>query len=239
MSTVADIVLPALQDVGMNAFGLPPGAYEVTTAIEHLNRMLAGWSTTWCNMFPYNEVAPASGDGSSLTLGTDSQTSTAGDFPERPASISAAFVEYSGLQWEIGVHAYEDYRAIRFPGVAAIPRAAYHLRGFPFDTLYLFPKLMPGYSLRVVGRKYLPHTFETITDYVPMPPEYIEAARWNLSLRLATAFRMPLAEGAEKAANSSLKHIKATNVALRKRPQTSEMSPNQPGSWNYLSGWGF
>lgn len=223
----------------MNAFGLPPGAYEVTTAIDHLNRMMSGWSVTWCNLLPYDEVAPFSGDGSSLTLGTDPEAGTIGDFPIRPASISTVFVENSGLQWEIGVHAYEDYRAIRFPGVAAIPKGAYHLRGFPLDTLYLFPKLMPGYSLRVVGRRYLPNTFETITDYVPLPPEYIEAARWNLPLRLATAFRMPLAEGAEKAANSSLKHIKTANVVSRKRPQNSEMSPNQPGSWNYLSGWGF
>lgn len=223
----------------MNAFGLPPGSYEVTTAIDHLNRMLSGWSVTWCNLLPYDEVAPFSGNGSVFRLGTDVQTSTPGEFPERPASISAAFVENAGLQWEIPVKAYEEYRAIRFPGVAAIPKGAYLQRGFPFDTLHLFPMLMSGYSLRVVGRKYLPNTFETITDYVQLPPEYIEAARWNLPLRLATAFRMPLAEGAEKAANSSLKHIKTANVVSRKRPQTSEMTSGQPGGWNYLSGWGF
>lgn len=235
MALVSDIVFPALQAVGMKAYGLSPGPDETDTAIQELNRMFASMSVTWANFFIYDQTAPANGNAGSLTMGTSGPT--VGDFPQRAARVDTVYVLQGGLSWEVPVRTYEEYRAVVMSDVPGKPQTAYHKRGFPFEGLYFYPALASNYAVRVVGLAYMP-SFATVSDEVPLPPEYIEAAWLLLAKRLAILFGAALDDQIVIAAKSAMRNININNALANRREQGDDIGGGGGNTgWNYQAGW--
>lgn len=213
--TVFEVIQQALQLIGAVSFGESIEAPVSQSSLMQLNSMLRKWSNNYVNYKAYDYTFTTSANTPVITMGSANNGEfpgpAYGDILERPASIEQVDVIMGTLTFPVRIKSYPEYTRLPIKNVVSIPATAYFKEGMPFDELWFFPQVPSGYSIRIVGKSYLPQ-YTNISNSIVLPPEYVEAIIYNLALHLAPMFGQNPATGIIQMANSALKHIKQRNV---------------------------
>ena len=125
------------------------------------------------------------------------------------------------LDYPIGIiQSREDYNSISLKYLATLPQAVFYDSAFPVGNLFFWPVPPAGaYELHVFTKSALP-VYVNLTDPLNLPPEYIEAAKYSLVVRLSMDWGMtpkPAHVGAMRAALNTIR-MANTQIAQLQMP---------------------
>jgi len=235
--SVFEIIQQSLQLIGAVSFGESIEAAVSQSSLLQLNSLLRKWSNSYMNYTTYDQIYVTSANKPFISMGSaingEFATSSLGDISARPATIDQVDIIMGTLTFPVDIKTYSEYTRIALKNIVSIPKFCYYKEGMPFNELWFFPIIPSSYSVRVVGKSYLPQ-YTNISESVIMPPEYVEALIYNLALHLAPMFGQNPSEGLIMMANSGMKHIKHKNVITNIPRMMNDFSGS--GSRNFWAG---
>jgi hypothetical protein len=161
-----------------------PEAVEYEDALESCNMMLNLWAVERRVVFQVVSESFA------LTI-NDAQYSIgpASDFiTVRPSSITGAYCRTSdGTDFPIKIIDRDKFNRIAVKSLSSIPTELYYYPTFPAGTIRL--DYAPSVALTLFIDSLKPLTALALDSDLNLPPEYEEAIKWNLALRLAPDYR--------------------------------------------------
>lgn len=183
--TVRDFIKALMTDFGALAQGETPNASESVYILDALNTMIDQWNAEGlCTFTLQNAEYDLTPDEDSYTLGTGA-TLTGG---ARPARIQAAASISGGFTFDMAVIKVDEYNAIREKDESAkAPRKLYCDYGFPTATLKVWPVPSGACKLQLFTWSPLASFPDLDADMV-VPPTYLSAYRYNLTLRVGPGF---------------------------------------------------
>ena len=229
---VYDLLYLALREIGVAALGDTVDDDVIQEALLVLNAIRAEISLPGKNYTIYDQTFVATGNKPSITLGTG------GDIATRPNRITDVILISGdpavGVNYRLKIRPWEMYREVALPNIYAVPNFAYIDNNYPLQTIYLYPGLTSGWSIRVVGGGYMTE-YEHISDPFIDPPEYFSPLYLTLALRMAPKYGVDLPEAVHIQASSAMKHIKAKLFATGLRPTPNGLKTGQ-GAFNFYAG---
>ncbi len=144
-----------------------------------------------------------------------------------PDRIEAAYIRQvvptnpTPIDWPLRlISSYEDYSKIAIKTLTAAPSEyLFYDSGFPLGKLYPWPIPNYQYELHILTKAVL-QRFNSVDDFVLLPPEYEEAIYLNLMVRLRMAYRMKpdaMMVGLAKAALNTIRRGN-TQISVLKMP---------------------
>jgi hypothetical protein len=234
---IYDVIYLALREIGVTAIGdtVDPGVSQ--EALLVLNMIRAEWSEHSKNYTVFDQTFTVPQIQQRITMGTSS--TVVGDIPVRPYSIDKIIAIWgsvtNGLNVPLSIEPYENYRSLPLTSVAAVPSKAYIDTSFPIQSIWLYPAISPGYSIRVIGSAYLAEYENIGNDYMD-PPEYFGPLVNALALSMATKFGVDLPPDTYARLQSGLGHIRS-NLFNRQfiRPMPNGLVSGS-ASFSFLAG---
>lgn len=213
--TVRQLITRSLRIIGQLKPGRGPNNSELTTGLEVANAMLESWSTERLN------IPVVERDAYTLTGATGSYTlGPGGDFDAaRPVYIEAAGILLTDQTTppEVPLEVYRDARkwaAVRSKSTAAsIPEVLYPEMGLALVTLNLYPVPDTAHDLVLYAWNVLT-SFGSLDDELSFPPGYVDALSYNLAVRLAPEWGLPLQSPVPELALQTLGAVKRINTPL-------------------------
>lgn len=215
MASVAKLLDISFRNSGVFGTGQVPQAQDVTDALFALNMMIGQWNRRRWLVYHLIDTAVTC-DGSQFYYIGDG-----GNFAiPRPDQIDAAYIRQMAntntpVDYPLrAISSYEDYSRIALKSLQGGPSWMYFYdSGFPLGKIYPLPIPNSQFELHIVTKVVL-QRFNSVTDFVLLPPEYEEAIYLNLMVRLRMAYRMkpdPVMVGMAKAA---LETIRSSNFQV-------------------------
>jgi hypothetical protein len=208
--TVLDFLRASGRLVGALHPGQTGNQDENDVALEALNSMLGNWNT--------HRWAPHSTrqDTWTLTAGTGEYTiGPGGDFDAvRPVKIERASLILSGsdpARRDLDVIDVDRWADIALPSVQSIPRKLYNDGAHPLALLRFHPVPDSAYSVILYTRQKL-GPFTALNEVADFPDGYEEAIKYNLAVRLAAEFRLPVPAFVERNARYALADVMRVNI---------------------------
>lgn len=232
-----DLIYLALREIGQVALGDTVDPLVANEALLVLNMIRAEWSEHSKNYTVYDKTFTPTSTQNRITLGTSS--TVVGDIPERPYSIDKVIAIWgtvgAGINMDIPIEPYENYRALAITNVAAVPAKAYIDTSFPIQSIWLYPAISGGYSIRVIGSGYLSEYESVANDYMD-PPEYFGPLVNAVALSMATKYGVDLPPDTYARLQSGLGHIRSNlfNRTMLK-PMSYGLTSGSTG-FNFLAG---
>lgn len=161
---------------------IDPAEYE--DALESVNMMLALWATK--GLVVYHVVT----EQLALVAGQESYTiGTGGNFnTTRPNRLIGGFIRDSNnTDSPIEIVSRDRYNSLSNKETEGIPRYLYYYPAYPLGTIYVYFSPLENYTLSLDSLK--PLTALTLDTTLALPPEYEEAIKWNLAVRLAPDYK--------------------------------------------------
>lgn len=119
------------------------------------------------------------------------------------------------------IESREDYNLIAIKGLQAWPSAVFYESAFPTGVLHFWPVPSPSvYELHIFTKAALP-VYTGLTDLLNLPPEFLEAAKYSLVVRLAADWGMQPRPAHVAAMRAALNTVRMAN--------TQEPSLRMPG----------
>lgn len=235
MTTVMDIVVSALQNLGAIAIEEPPSAAEGAGALATLNNMIATWNTESLLVYNITEnIFPFVPGQASYTLGIG------GNFNiPRPVKIDLAYSRDSqGNDYKMGVTDSPDMYAdiISKYTQSTFPTFLYDDGGFPLKTITFWPVPSDGSYSAVLWVWSSITSFANLADQVVLPPGYNLALEYNLAVLLAPKYGRPVSEDLKSLAISSKAQLKRINYTIKEM----NFDPAMTGTgivFNYYTGY--
>lgn len=200
--TAQTLIKGALRAIGVIASGETPSAAEMQDALETLQLMLRGWSAHNIRLYYTKQESLAISGGEYYTIGSGGDLDTV-----RPASIRGAWTSDGPVQ------IVDDgwYRKVRASSLSGGPVGyLWYSPEYPLGKIYPWP--MATATLYIDSLK--PLTDPTaLTTSVAFPPEYDDAIKWNLALRLAPEYGKEIGSTVASLALSSLMGLQNRNFA--------------------------
>jgi len=235
MTTVYDVVVSALQNLGAIALEETPTAGEANDALKTLNNMIATWNTE--NLLVYNiteNVFPFVAGQASYTLGTG------GDFNiPRPVKIDLAYSRDSqGNDYAMGVTDSPDMYAsiVSKYTQSTFPTFLYDNGNFPLKTITFWPVPQDASYSAVLWCWGAIASFASLSDTVSLPPGYNLALEYNLSVLLAPKYGRPVSDDLKALALSSKAQLKRINYSIKEMVFDPSMT-GQGIVFNYYTGY--
>jgi len=213
-TTPSDLITQALKIANVIGVGQTPNATDINDCFNQLNMMLAQWQRR--RYMVYNLVTT-----SKVATGQISYTiGTGGDFNiTRPVKLESAFFRMqSGSPLPVDyplevLRANEDYNRISIKKLNAFPQYIYYNTGYPLGTIYVWPVPNNQYEIFLTVMTQL-EAFQTITDTVTMPPEYLAAMQWNLARIICVMYGLPITPELTGYAEASMRAIEEVNSQI-------------------------
>lgn len=232
MATVRDIIKSSMRKIGAIASGETPSAEEMTDGMSALNSMLGSWSNESL-MVPtrVRETFSLVGSQSSYSMGSG------GDFDtDRPIKIEQAGIIISGgSEHPVRIITKEEYAKVTLKTTGSdIPLYLYPEYTSPSVTLILWPVPSAANSIAIYSWKALT-TYSNLSTSLILAPGYEEAITWNLAVKLAPEYGLPVNADVRMEAMESKAWIKRTNA----KPfylQVDKAAQQRHRSYNILSG---
>ena len=215
MSTARDLITLALKDAGINGVGQTPSAEDMNDSLTRLNSMIAQWAQRRWIVYHLIDVAFQATGALSYSLGLG------GDIPTtRQAQIEAAFFRQTAgvpgdlVDYPLDVlYAREEYNRIALKAMAGFPQVLFYDSGWPLGNVFIWPVPSSVYQIHLSVKAPL-QTFTNLTDTFNLPPEYEEAMRLSLSVRLRVAYQMAPDPSLNALAKLALNTIKNANAQI-------------------------
>lgn len=213
--TARDLILSALKDAGAIGVGQTPSAEDINDAFDRLNGMMAQWSRQRWLVYHLIDVAFTADGSLNYSIGTGGDL----NYP-RPDRIEAAFFRQlinspgNEVDYPLEVlNSREDYNRITLKGLASFPSVVFYDSGYPLGYVYIWPVPNDQYEIHLSLKATLDQ-FANLNTAVILPPEYKEALRTNLAVRLKVSYQMPIDPQLIGLAKSALNVIRNSNAQI-------------------------
>jgi hypothetical protein len=219
--TANTLIKSALRQIGVIATGETPTAAEMQDGLEAMRFMIRHWSAKNI-MIPYmtNEAITTTG-AESYTWGTGGVINTA-----RPEFIVGAYV--SGER-TLKVVDQAKYRQLRVSGDGGELEYIWYSPEYPLGKLYIWPAIAE--TIYVDSLKALSDP-TAITTSIVFLPEYDEAIKYNLAVRLAPEYGKSASPEVVALALSGLQSIENRNFAAQMSSVDVDVIKISHGSYN-------
>lgn len=237
MTTALDIIKTSLKAAGALGIGQDPLAEDVNDAFYQLNTMISGWRASK-RYLVYQLV-----DLSCVSTGAVQYTVGPGgaiDVAVRPTKLEAAFVRQINVPQPNSpdyplqvIESKEDYSLITVKQQTSFPAFIFLETAWPLGVLHPWPvPLSAIYELHIIVRQLLP-TFKTLGEVINLPDGYEDAIQFNLAVRLAAIYKMPLDPRVDTLAKAGLNTLRVGNVQISRLQMPKPLV--RPGIYNPYS----
>lgn len=227
-----DLVFLALRELGIVSLGDTVDPAIAQEALLVLNSIRAEYSLSNKNQVLFDRVFTPVTNMASIRLGTG------GDIDVRPAQIQQVTISNGNPPATINIRLpilpYTEYRALPLTNVFSIPGAAYIDNQFPIQMLWLYPGIVPGWSLRVIGMAYQTE-YEHLDDSLVDPPQWFSALYLSLALRLAPKYGQETLPAVYAQLKSVMRRITANNTMTSMVPMQNGLKQSG-GGFNFWAG---
>lgn len=210
-----DMLTLALKDCGNLGIGQSPNAEDINDAQTTLGMMLDAWKLERLNVYHFVDVAfPATG-AASYTIGVGGDINVA-----RPNAIESAFVRQmtnpaNPIDAPLSViRSRDDWNLITAKSVGSYPSMLFYDAAFPLGIVNVWPIPAAGVYEIHLTLKGDWSSSPALTDVISFPPGYLEAIRYNLAIRLAIMYQVPMTPELVSAARTSLAAIQRSNAMI-------------------------
>jgi hypothetical protein len=187
--TVAELIKSAYANIGVTDLEGEPTAAQYELAIRSLNSLLGAWSRSRMTIYGLvDESFPLVAGQAAYTVGASQDFDTAWAY-----QIESAFLRDSNdLDYPLQLVSPDQYEAVALKTQSARPQSLlYNPKGYPLATATLYPVPDQVYTLHWTAQKVLA-SFTAGEDTVGIAPEFEEALEYNLAIRLAPKFGVPV-----------------------------------------------
>lgn len=181
MATAIQIITRALRTLQVLGTDESPSADQASDAFDSLNDLLSGWSDDQALFYQIVlQNFPLISGQRVYTIGP------AGNFNTiRPMSIQNAYVNWSGVDYSLGLVTREQYDQISLKTTQTqIPYVLQYNSGFPQSEIKLWPIPNDPTAILYIESRQPFTSFATMTTDANMPPGYERALRYNLAVEL-------------------------------------------------------
>lgn len=240
--SIKDLLRSSFRLVGSLRVGFSYSPSEFTDGLFVLNAMLDGWQADELNApASLTQNYPLNVAKKTYTIGTPG-----GDFngPRPTRILDAKYVVMTNpdqpLYEPLEVINDDEYTGISLPGTASsIPQRLLYSTSFPLGSLTLYP--IPTNSadmLSITSAQFLAGNLTDENAQLVVGPGYLDAIRYNLAIRLALEWGLPIKEGIPKLAADTLGAIQALNAPTPQMDCNPAVMPIRrgSGSFNRLTG---
>lgn len=185
---VSRIIRSSLKAIGViDPFNSVDSTYALD-GLESLNMMLKTWGTRGIIVHHVvSENFPFVQGQSSYTIGTAGNFNTV-----RPNRVVGGYIrDTNGNDTPLKIIDRDKYNAYTAKTVEGGPETVYYQPTYPLGTLYFLYTPNQAYTLHLDSLKPLAAITDINAD-LNLPPEYEEAIKWNLALRLAPDYSVPV-----------------------------------------------
>lgn len=210
---VRDLIYDAMRLCGVLNAGEGQNVDENNESLRALNTMIDSWNTERLIIYSIGRHVYNFTGAESYTLGPD------GDWiGNRPLKIdNAGLVLLNNpsqpLELPLDCFTKDQYAAIRIKNLISVyPLCVYDDRSFPLTRLHFWPIPTPGLSQVALYTWEPISAFGDLTDFVNMPPGFLEAITYNLALRLAPRYTERLNPMVIEIAKESKGNVKRLNA---------------------------
>ncbi|MGV0879442.1 hypothetical protein V6767_20105 [Martelella sp. FLE1502] len=267
MTTARDLILLAMKDAGVIGVGQTPLAEDMNDALSNLNAMLAQWSRRRWMVYHLADAYFQATGAEYYTLGiggdinvaridsvesayfriTGGPTTTPVDAePDTPfgvdggatLSVQSGGYAQSNVDYPLQVlTSKEEYNRIALKQMTSFPAALFYDSGWPLGKVYIWPVPSALYEIHISFKQPL-QRFSSLDINLSLPPEYEEALRLSLAVRLRVSYRLPIDQGLATLASAAERTIKAANTQLAKLQLPSDLPGSRGGRYNIFSDGG-
>jgi hypothetical protein len=215
MTTALDLINGAMDDAGLTGVGQTPLAEDVNKALTRLNAMVAQWSRRRWMVYHLVDIVFTGTGALSYSIGPGGDISV-----NRPDRIESGFfrqnagVPGNAVDFDLTIlQSREDYNRIALKGLGSFPLYAFYDSGFPLGNIFIWPLPDANYEMHLSVKPAL-QSFPALNTVFNLPPEYEEAIRLNLAVRLRVTYSLPADAGLIGLAKVALNTIKNTNAQI-------------------------
>lgn len=242
VQTWYDIITLALKNCGALGVGQTANATDVNDAAQMLNMMIGQWNRRRYLIYHLVEQSISCTGAQSYSVGPG------GDFSmsSRPAEINYAFARQvinsnpQQIDYPIQIlPSREDYALIQLKGLTSFPQWGWFDAQFPLGQLYVYPVISSQFEL-FIGYPEILTGVSSLVDSINLPPEYLEAILFNLSVTLAGIYQIqpnPVLVAKAKAALETMRTVNA-QVPRMSMPRGLIYPPRYNVYSDNAGGWG-
>lgn len=214
MTTALDIINISAKQAGVLAIGQTLTGDDSADILMLLNSMLAQWNQKRWLVYHLVDIACPSTGAQSYTVGPGAQFVVT-----RPARLEAAYARLTGepagsagyLDYPLQlIQTREEYSMLSFKQLSTFPSFVFYDASFPTGTLYFWPVPSNMFELHIVLKETLPQ-FSGLTTALNLPPEYLDALIYSLSVRIQMLYNLPVNPALSAMAAASLNTVKVAN----------------------------
>lgn len=228
MTTSAlDIITGAAKLIGVVFKSEALASDEANDGLVALNEMLDSWSndnliTTADTLESFNLTGAAS-----YTIGTGGNFNTT-----RPISIISAVVRLASVDYSLKVISPEQYQQeVPIKSITSpIPQYLVYDNAYPLGNITMYAVPTSGSTLRLLCDKPISN-LSALTTTVDFPPGWKEALKYNLAIRLAPSYGVPVPDDVRQGAKES-------KGAIKRAVSVNNPMPLIPSLPQYISIYG-
>lgn len=235
ITTPNNIILLALKSAGVLGVGQSAQGEDINDSFDLLNMMLAQWRRKRWLMWHLVDTAITSTGAQSYTVGVGGSFNIA-----RPDRLEDAFFRQINLtapnqiDYPLRIiEARETYDRIPLKSMVSFPESVFYDSDYPLGVAYFHPVPQAAiYQLHIVTKSDLAN-FATLFTTLNLPPEFYAAFLYNLTVRIATAYKIPTDPAAVLLAKDSLQVIRGANAQVPTLTVPADLV--RPGLYNVYS----
>lgn len=179
--TAQDLIEAAMRVIGALYAGESASSGELTNGLQALRFMLRGWSARNLSLYYTTQDSITLNGSTSYTIGSSGTINT-----PRPVSIRGAYATSNNVDRPLKIIDEARYRILSLKQLSGTVEYLWYNPDYPLGVLYFYP-LASG-TVTLDSLKPLLEPTNVSTDTMQFPPEYDEAIKWNLAIRLAPEF---------------------------------------------------
>lgn len=229
-ATARQLIASATKLMGALGQAETPSADEEQDAFVILNQMIDQWATQpWTTYTVTRSTFVMPANTPTITIGVGGTINQAR--PERILQAGYINPNTSGtstLETPMPVIPFEQYAAIPLKSLTnTLPSALYYNPTAPIGTIYLWAIVNQSVTVVLYTESPLAQ-FTDLTTATIFPPGYVDALKYQLTVKLAPEWGMTLPDGIERLAAVYLNDLKRMNLRIT----------TMPNAWNATFGRG-
>jgi hypothetical protein len=216
METWSDLISLALKNAGVVGVGQTPMAEDLNDSAKLLNSMISIWQRKRYLIYHLPQMHIPCTGATSYTIGPGGDF----DMDSRPASIKSAYALQTvnntpnQISYPLAIiSSAEDYDRISLKGLQSFPEWIWYDAAYPLGVIRPYPVITGQFELYIRFEALL-QRIENLADEITTPPEYTDAMFWNLAVRLAIAYQLPVSPDLKGQAKNTLETLRSVNAQI-------------------------
>jgi hypothetical protein len=228
MTTARNIIVKAMQKIGVLIKQEQPADDEANDALQALNQMIESWANdSACIVSRAWETFTLTGGVGTYTMGVGGTFNTV-----RPIRILSSYVRIGTVDQGVGIISDEAYNSISFKPLTGVPQYLNYDNAFPTDNVRIYPVPSTDYPLFILSEKPIA-SFATLDTDIALPAGWERALVYNLAMELAPEYQQQPNPSIIQIAGVSLGMVRRGTI--RARP--IDAYPQNLQLRNIYSGW--